>query len=73
MSDKVKFYERNGRRVNEKTVLRARDAYVKAKRTGNMGVLKCSIQLEVSKSVQRMSAREFASFSVMYTYRVIPS
>lgn len=67
---KIRFYKRCGLRVSEAKVLKARDNYAEGKRTGQMGLLKCSIQPEVADSVSKMTAREFASFSGQFSYRV---
>jgi hypothetical protein len=65
----TRWYKRSGIRVSTKRVQKSKDGYALGKRTGSLGGLKCSIQPAVADSVDRMTLKEFASWSGQYTWR----
>lgn len=68
---KIRWFRRSGQRISEKKVIQAQQNYVEAKRTGNMGCLKCSIQLKMADSIEAMSLIEFANWSGQFTYKFV--
>jgi hypothetical protein len=65
----MKWFKRSGERVSAKAVQKAKDNYVLAKRTGRMGCLKCNINHKVAEQIEKMTLREFASWSGSYAFR----
>jgi len=65
----MKWYKRTGQRVTVQMVERAKLNFVNAKRTGQMGPIKCTVNLDVANRVEQMTLVEFANMSGMFTYR----
>ena len=65
----MKWYKRTGQQVSELTVKKARSNFAIAKRTGRMGNLRCTVNLDVADRVEQMTLVEFANMSGMFTYR----
>jgi hypothetical protein len=62
----VKFFLQNGKEVDEDHVCRAKIAYENAKRTGQIGIIKCSINIELADKISKMSNIEFAIYTNCY-------
>lgn len=65
----IVYYKRDGRRVPRAAVEAAKANYVQAKRTGDMGGLRCSIQPAMADAVEQMSLTDYCSWSGQFTYR----
>lgn len=63
------WYRRNGARVAKRLVSRSQTDYALSKRTGRMGPLRCSIQPTVAESIERMTLKEYASWTGYFTWR----
>jgi len=63
------WYKRSGQQTTRKAVQAAKDAYAAAKRTGDMGLLKCSIQPEIADAINRMSLEQFVNWGGQFTYK----
>jgi len=65
----TRWYKRSGMKVSEAAVRKSQMNYVKGKRTGNLGGLRCSINPDVADRVEAMSLKEFASWSGQFVWR----
>ena len=67
---KVRFFKRSGEAVSRAAVERARDSFAEGKRSGRLGLLRCSVQVQVAERVEAMTAEEFCRWSGQFSYRV---
>jgi hypothetical protein len=65
----TRWFLRSGKRISAAAVKRAQQRYAEAKRTGHLGPLPCSVRPNVADAIEKMSLKQFASWSGMFVWR----
>lgn len=66
---RLRWFTRAGRPISQAKVEAAKQNYARAKETGSMGTLRCTVDVLVAERIRGMTLVEFANWSGRYTYR----